>query len=202
MWEKDSPNADCFEVSRLSPPVGLLELQFSLHTGLRSVGKTGLWSRKWDCCVFCAYCLPPKVSFLNIIPDSLGSMWLQETQRMTFLVPRCPVPGTDAGVRTWHGEALKDPVPNLCCLWILHNYKSMLLDCICKHQGRGWSGGKNAYDLVVTHSAAHPSRTTSPYPATHPRTSSPILSSVTTKTLLCITVQDVHSEGTSVWVKA
>jgi hypothetical protein len=54
-------------------------------------------------------------------------------------------------------------------------------------KGRIWIGS-NPFFIRGTHNTAHPSRTVSPSPATHPSTSTSRLRSVTTKTLLCITV--------------
>jgi hypothetical protein len=51
---------------------------------------------------------------------------------MIFLVPRCPVPGADAGVRTWPFEALSDSFPHLYSLWFFH-YQCLWQTQVCQH---------------------------------------------------------------------
>jgi hypothetical protein len=42
----------------------------------------------------------------------ISGVWMM----LMLLVPWCPVPGTDAGFRTWTSEALKDTDPHLLCI--------------------------------------------------------------------------------------
>ena len=54
-----------------------------------------------------------------------------------LLVPRCPVPDTAEGVRTWPSAAITDPVTHLHCLWILINQLWCKLDPPTSRKGSG-----------------------------------------------------------------
>ena len=116
---------------RVKSTLHLWELTALSSERLRSLGKAELWSRRrWGCGVFSsAWWQVPKVRVSGVRHRSMVLVVTTgDWQGLVLFVHRCPVPGAAAGIRTQTGEALPDPLPHLCCLWILHHNQCIWLE--------------------------------------------------------------------------
>jgi hypothetical protein len=75
-------------------------------------------------------CQLPLVSISGPHGRDLGMGILVILSKTNSPLPRSPVPGVAAGVRTWLGEPFADADPNLCSGFSVTNYE---MNWLCQH---------------------------------------------------------------------